>query len=114
MMIRSNPLRIIGFFQLFLLILLFPISVRADLVLGPVEYVSTDSAEIKVPGYSVPSFTYWDGDTLMDLISGEGGTTVLPGKVRVYRNVGTKAAPSFSDFSYAQSKGADLVIPGGG
>ena len=114
MMIRSNLPGIIGFFQLTFFTLLSPISACADLLLGPVEYVATDSVVIKVPGYSVPSFTYWDGDPLKDLLSGEGGTTALPGKVRVYLNVGTKAAPRFSSFSYAQSGGVDLVIPGGG
>jgi hypothetical protein len=86
----------------------------ADLALGPEETIRADGAEIAVPGYSVPSFAPWDDDALPDLIVGEGGGVSPDGKVRVYRNVGTVGAPGFADFSYVQSNGADLVVPGGG
>lgn len=83
----------------------------ADLYLGPEELVQADGADIQVPGWSVPSFVYWDGDDLKDLVVGEGGN---PGKVRVYLNVGTSSSPQFSGYLYAQSDGADLEVPGAG
>jgi hypothetical protein len=94
-----------------LFLLLTTLPAAADLLLGPEQYVQAGGADILVSGYSVPSYTYWDGDELMDLIVGEGGD---PGKVRVYLNVGTLGSPQFSDFFYAQSQGADLTVPGGG
>jgi hypothetical protein len=94
-----------------LFLLLATLPAVADLYLGPEQLVQAGGADIQVPGYSVPSLAYWDGDDLMDLIVGEGGD---PGKVRVYLNVGAPGAPQFSDFFYAQSEGADLTVPGGG
>lgn len=99
---------------LFFLLAAFPKIAPAEFVLGPVEYVESDSGQIQVPGYSVPSFTFWDGDSLEDLVVGEGATTALPGRVRVYLNIGTETEPRFGDFFYAQSEGTDLVIIGGG
>jgi len=75
--------------------------------LGPEEFVKTAGQDIVVPGYSVPSFEDWNGDHLNDLIIGEGGGTV-PGKVRVYLNVGTESDPCFADFFYVQANGEDL------
>lgn len=84
-----------------------------QLDLGPEELVQSDGADIEVPGYSVPSFTYWNGDNLPDLIVGQGdGTT--DAKVRVYLNAGAACSPEFSGFVYAQSGGGDLVVPGAG
>ena len=62
-----------------------------------------------MPGYSVPSFADWNDDHRKDLIVGEGGGGV-PGKIRVYLNVGTEADPCFADYIYAQSNGKDLVF----
>ena len=41
-------------------------------------------------------------------------TATDEGKVRVYLNGGTATEPVFSDFSYTQAEGADLVVPGSG
>jgi hypothetical protein len=112
---RSNGLStVIGSILLSLVLLPFPKSAAADLVLGPVEYVQADSIPIAVPGYSIPCFTFWDGDSLKDLITGEGATSALPGKVRIYLNVGTETDPRFGSFFYAQSEGSDLVVLSGG
>jgi hypothetical protein len=82
--------------------------------LGYEELVQTDDqVNILVPGYSVPSYVHWDGDDLKDLVVGEGGGGET-GKVRVYLNVGTQAAPQFSAYFYAQSNGVDLDVPGFG
>jgi hypothetical protein len=83
---------------------------EAALDLGPEEIVQAGGADLMVPGYSTPSLHDWNDDRLPDLIVGEGGGGILEGKVRVYLNVGTTAAPLFSDFFYVQSDGADLSL----
>jgi len=95
---------------------LFVISIpaAAQLFLGPEELVRANDIDIQVPGYSVPSFVFWDGDNLRDLVIGEGGGGVSEGKVRVYLNIGSSSIPQFSTYFYAQSDGADLVSLGGG
>jgi hypothetical protein len=88
-------------------------SAAGDLHLGSEQLVQAGGSDIDVPGYSVPSFAYWDADELKDLIVGEGSGTYTP-KVRVYLNIGTAGSPEFADYSYAQSDGADLTVPGSG
>ena len=84
-----------------------------QLNLGPEELVEAGGTDIDVPGYSVPSFVHWDDDGLEDLVVGEGSGTYTA-KVRVYLNTGTASDPQFSTFSYAQSDGSDLTVPGEG
>jgi hypothetical protein len=71
------------------------------------ELVQTDLYDIDVGEHSVPSFADWNNDNLKDLIIGGRN-----GKVRVYLNGGSESNPSFSDYSYIQSNGADLVRTG--
>jgi hypothetical protein len=78
--------------------------------LGPEELVQANEVDIEVPAWSVPSFTCWNGDELKDLIVGEGGLAE-PGMVRVYLNDGLPGHPHFSDYFYAESNGAPLVLP---
>jgi hypothetical protein len=85
---------------------------RADnpvLNFGPEEIVKANGKDIAVSGYSVPSFEYWNGDKLRDLIVGEGGGG-NNGKIRVYLNRGTEADPCFVDYFYAKSNGQDITI----
>jgi hypothetical protein len=95
-------------------IALLALAAAAAPALGPEERVQAGGADIVVPGYSVPSFVLWDGDSLRDLVVGEGGGTTPDGKIRVYLNVGTEGEPEFSDHAYVQSEGSDLILPGGG
>jgi len=81
--------------------------------LGAEELIQADGVDIDVPGYSVPSFVDWNNDNLKDLVIGEGGG-YGDAKVRVYINMGTESNPQFSDYSYAQSEGADLTCPASG
>lgn len=74
--------------------------------LGPEELVKASGIDIYVGTYSVPSFVDWDNDNLKDLVIGTGS-----GYVRVYLNDGAESAPSFSDYFYAQSNGANLYCP---
>lgn len=91
-----------------------PVQSRSGLVLGPEELVRAGGISIDVPGYSVPSFVFWDGDTLRDLVIGEGGGGVAEARVRIYLNMGTADAPQFAGFFYAQSNGSDLIGAGSG
>ena len=77
------------------------------LLLGAEKFVQTDLYDIDVGDHSVPSLADWNNDNLNDLIIGGKN-----GKVRVYLNGGTESNPSFSDYFYAQSNGADLVRTG--
>ena len=81
--------------------------------LGPAQIVRAGEAYLQVPGYSVPSLAFWNGDAIPDLIVGEGGGG-FDGKVRVYLNHGTPGAPQFSDYAYVVSGTADLVCPPAG
>lgn len=76
--------------------------------------VQDAGADLWVPGYSVPSMADWDSDGVPDLIVGEGSSAYPEGKVRIYRNIGTAEAPSFSGYVYATSGGQPLVCPASG
>ena len=88
-------------------------ALAGSLNLGPEQIVQAGGSDLTVNGYSVPDYVDWNSDGRMDLIVGEGSGND-DGKIRVYLNGGTSAAPSFSDFSYVQVNGADLVTPGCG
>ena len=87
---------------------------RSALILDAEQFVQAGDIDIEVPGYSVPSLAEWNGDTLPDLIVGEGGLGLYAGKVRVYINQGSPGAPEFNSFSYVQADGADLARTSGG
>ena len=86
-------------------------ALAGSLNLGPEQIVQAGGSDLTVNGYSVPDYVDWNSDGRMDLIVGEGSGND-DGKIRVYLNGGTSAAPSFSDFFYVQVNGADLVVPG--
>lgn len=100
-------------------LLIETVPAEGGLAFGPGEIVQAGGHNIVVSGYSVPSFVDWNNDGLKDLIIGEGSGTQL-GKVRVYPNTGTAAAPEFLFFSYAQSSclpcgiSDDLTVTGQG
>lgn len=49
--------------------------------------------------YACPTLTDWNSDGLLDLIVGEE-TPEMKGKVRIYRNRGTKDNPIYDDYTY--------------
>lgn len=108
-------IKLIILFVVFVLTVPLTDKVRADFSLNfmPEELVQAGGGDIQVPGYSVPSFVYWDDDTLRDLVVGEGSGT-FTARVRIYLNIGTETNPQFSSYFYAQSAGADLICPGSG
>ncbi len=69
--------------------------------------------EVRGESYSVPVYSDWNDDGVFDLLIGE--KTGNQGKLRVYLNRGTNAAPAFSTYTYARfATGDDLVVPASG
>ena len=87
---------------------------RAELELDAPQIIQDAGADLWVFGYSVPSCADWDADGKPDLIVGEGGGGYPAGRVRIYRNVGSAAAPAFAGYVYAMADGDTLVWPAGG
>ena len=79
----------------------------------PEQHVPAGGTDIQVTGYSVPVLADWNADGRPDLLVGEKFDTVS-GKVRVYLNNGTAAAPIYGSFSYVQAAGSDLAVPATG
>ena len=80
---------------------------------GTTVQVGWPGVNLDVGERATPTFLDWNNDGLADLIVGQGNYA-NPGMVRIYLNVGTQTSPQFSDFSYAQSNGADLSVPAAG
>jgi hypothetical protein len=72
--------------------------------------VSDGSKPINVDiGHAAPWVHDMDKDGLPDLLVGQFGD----GKLRVYKNVGSREAPSFSGFKYLAVNGQDVTVPYG-
>ncbi len=72
--------------------------------------VEADGKPIDVTtGHAAPLWRDMDGDGLADLLVGQFGE----GKLRIYRNSGTKTAPRFQGFTFAQAGGVDVTVPTG-
>jgi hypothetical protein len=69
--------------------------------------ITADGANIDVGFYSVPEAYDWNSDGKKDLLVGQ----FEDGKVRLYLNSGTDAAPVLTTFSFIQSAGEDLTVP---
>mgnify|MGYP003868443381 CR=1 FL=1 len=60
-------------------------------------------------GHAAPLVADFDGDGVRDLLVGQFGS----GKLRIYRNTGTDAAPRFGAFAWFQAGGAEGKVPAG-
>ena len=60
-------------------------------------------------GHLVPTVTDWNGDGRKDLIFGQ----FVGGKIGLYLNRGTDAAPVFGDLEYLCAGGAEISLPAG-
>src|SRR5262245_24008787 len=60
-------------------------------------------------GHAAPFVADLTGDGKMTLLVGQFGQ----GKLRLYPNVGTKAAPKFDKFEWLQAGGAVASVPAG-
>lgn len=78
--------------------------------LGPGVPVEADGKPINVKiGHLVPAVADWNGDGKKDLIVGQFDG----GRIRLYLNTGTDAAPAFAGFSGLQAGGAEIRLPAG-
>jgi hypothetical protein len=60
-------------------------------------------------GHAAPLWTDWDGDGRNDLLVGQFGD----GRLRIYRNAGTQAAPRFDGFTWFEVDGRPATVPTG-
>jgi hypothetical protein len=60
-------------------------------------------------GHAAPFVADLRGDGVLHLLVGQFGD----GKLRVYRNEGTRTKPSFKDFTWLQAGGGDARVPSG-
>ena len=60
-------------------------------------------------GHLVPTTTDWNGDGRKDLIVGQFGG----GKIKLYLNTGTDAAPVFKDAGFLHAGGKIISLPAG-
>jgi hypothetical protein len=72
--------------------------------------VSTSEAVVDVEiGHASPFLADMDGDGLSDLLVGQFGG----GKVRVFRNIGTRGAPAFAPGAPVLAEGEEATVPAG-
>jgi len=70
------------------------------------SFAQEDGADLVVPSYrSSPVIGDFDGDGEKDLLTGNTN-----GQILLYPNVGTDAAPSFSDSTYVESNGVIIDL----
>jgi hypothetical protein len=60
-------------------------------------------------GHAAPLFADFDSDGLPDLLVGQFGE----GKLRVYKNVGTRGAPRFESFTWFRTGEQEGKVPAG-
>ena len=60
-------------------------------------------------GHLVPCVADWNGDGRKDLAVGQ----FMNGKINVFLNTGTDAAPVFRDSAFLQAGGAEIRLPCG-
>ncbi len=78
-------------------------------LLAPVRILAADKPIDVEVGHAAPFFADLDGDGLKDLLVGQFGG----GKLRIYKNVGTRAKPRFDGFSAFQADGKEGTVPSG-
>lgn len=68
--------------------------------------IKADGENINIGPYGAPVFYDLDKDGKNDLIVGE-----FRGKIRFYKNIGSKQKPVFKEFSYLKADGQEIVVP---
>jgi hypothetical protein len=79
-------------------------------LLGKPEDILVSGKPLRIGNTPAPLASDFDHDGKKDLILGEfaGDNS----RCRIYRNVGTDAAPKFSDYTFLQAGGKDAVMDG--
>ena len=78
--------------------------------LAPPFLATANGQVIKVDvGHAAPIFVDFDGDNLPDLLVGQFGE----GKLRIYKNIGTRTEPQFDKFEYFQAGGKEATVEAG-
>ena len=85
-------------------------AVPAKIVLAEPFLATAGGKVIKVDiGHAAPILADFDGDSLPDLLVGQFGE----GKLRIYKNVGTRTEPKFDKFEYLQAGGKEATVEAG-
>ena len=80
----------------------------ADDLADPVRVLASGEP-IDVPGFAAPFVGDFDGDGVQDLLVGQ----LDYGRMRVYHNRGTNAAPEFDSYEWFRADGRVAGIPSG-
>ena len=83
-------------------------AVAEDLSPGVKIMAGDEAIDVEI-GHAAPWYADLNGDGANDLLVGQFGG----GKLRIYRNEGTNAAPQFSTFEFLQAGGAEASVPFG-
>lgn len=84
--------------------------VAAGSELGTPVRIEADGKPIDVDvGHAAPWVADWDGDGKADLLVGQFGD----GKLRIYRNLGTPAAPKYGAATWFEAGGKTGAVPSG-
>ena len=65
--------------------------------------------DVAIVGHSAPFYGDIDGDGIKDLLVGQFDD----GRLRVYRNLGTKSSPRFESYQWFEAGGAIGSVPAG-
>ena len=68
--------------------------------------IQDGGSDLMVSSHAAPEVAYWNNSGKKDLIVGE----FTGGKVKLFLNTGSDAAPAFSGGSFIQSSGTDIQV----
>lgn len=87
-----------------------PLLAQSAPAFAPPERIMAGDAPISVDvGHAAPFLYDLDGDGKRELLVGQFGE----GKLRIYANAGTEAAPKYDKFTWLQAGGETAKVPTG-